>query len=166
MRYKRKAAEMLGYQLKNRRKAIIFVLGSKVWSSVWFDWKRGMKYMEEFIKQYWNCIASQDEEELKKYFHRHACIRWHNTNEQFNVPEFLRANCDYPGNWNGEVERIEQIGYTHITVTHVWSNEISFHVTSFIVIKNGKIEVLDEYWGDDGVAPQWRQDKHIGRPIV
>jgi len=22
-----------------------------------------------------------------------------------------------------------------------------------------------EYWGDDGIAPQWRQDKKIGKPI-
>ena len=24
---------------------------------------------------------------------------------------------------------------------------------------------VEEYWGDDGPAPQWRQDKHIGTKI-
>lgn len=24
---------------------------------------------------------------------------------------------------------------------------------------------MDEYWGDDGEAPQWRIDKHIGTEI-
>jgi hypothetical protein len=30
---------------------------------------------------------------------------------------------------------------------------------------DGKIASVDEYWGDDGAAPQWRQDKHIGTII-
>jgi len=121
--------------------------------------------MEQFIKEYWKCVASQNEEELKRYFHEDAIIRWHNTNEQFNVTEFLRANCDYPGNWKGKIERIEQSENNYITVTRVWTEKMSFHVTSFFVIREKKIVVLDEYWGDDGVAPEWRQKKHIGRPI-
>ncbi len=121
--------------------------------------------MEAFFKQYWSCIAAQDEERLRDYFDEDACIRWHNTNEQFNVEEFLRANCEYPGKWNGEIERIETIEKTVITVTRVWTNEISFHVTSFFEVTSGRIRKLDEYWSDDGEAPQWRQDKHIGKPI-
>lgn len=120
---------------------------------------------ENFIKQYWRYITTQSEEELKKFFHKNACIRWHNTNEQFNVSEFMRANCDYPGSWSGEIERIEQIESTIITITHVWNEEMSFHVTSFFKIEGEEIKELDEYWGDDGVAPQWRLDKHIGKPI-
>ncbi len=121
--------------------------------------------MEKLIKQYWNCIVRQDKEELRKYFHEDACIRWHNTNEQFNVEEFIRANCEYPGSWDGAVERIEQIGNTVISVVRVWTKEMSFHVTSFISIEERKIKTLDEYWGDDGEPPQWRKDKHIGGPI-
>jgi len=103
--------------------------------------------------------------ELKNYFHEDACIRWHNTNEQFNVSEFLRANCDYPGNWYGEVERIEQTGNTVITVVHVWTQGMSFHMTSFFEIIKDKIKALDEYWGNDGEIPRWRKDMHIGRPL-
>lgn len=66
--------------------------------------------MERFITQYWNSVAAQDEEEIKQYFHEDAVVRWHNTNEQFTVAEFLRANCDYSGSWSGKVERIELIG--------------------------------------------------------
>ncbi|WP_331526359.1 nuclear transport factor 2 family protein [Kineothrix sp. MB12-C1] len=121
--------------------------------------------MEKLIKQYWNCIVRQDKEELRKYFHEDACIRWHNTNEQFNVEEFIRANCEYPGSWDGAVERIEQIGNTVISVVRVWTKEMSFHVTSFISIEERKIKTLDEYWGDDGEPPRWRKDKHIGGPI-
>mgnify|MGYP001904504290 CR=1 FL=1 len=55
----------------------------------------------------------------------------------------------------------------YITVTYVYStdNKSSFHVTSFIELNDDKIVSIDEYWGDDGKAPQWRQDKHIGVPI-
>lgn len=121
--------------------------------------------MNLFVIQYWNHIAAQNEEELKKYFHENACIRWHNTNEQFNVSEFLRANCDYPGSWNSEVERIEYTENIIITAVHVWSEESSFHVTSFFIMTDEKIRTLDEYWGNDDTAPQWRVDKNIGKPI-
>ncbi|HHU48616.1 MAG TPA: nuclear transport factor 2 family protein [Clostridiales bacterium] len=121
--------------------------------------------INNFIIEYWKNIASQNEMELKHYFHEDACIRWHNTNEQFNVSEFLRANCEYPGDWSGEVERIEQTGNIVITVTRVWAKEMSFHVTSFFEIIEEKIKTLDEYWGDDGTIPQWRKEMHIGKPI-
>jgi hypothetical protein len=119
-----------------------------------------------FIKQYWECVAEQDCIELRKFFSEYACIRWHNTNEQFNTYEFIRANCEYPGTWTGVVERIEQNKNTVISVTRISSEELSFHVISFFTIKGGRIETLDEYWSDDGAAPQWRTDMHIGRKIT
>lgn len=30
---------------------------------------------------------------------------------------------------------------------------------------DGEITALDEYWGDDGTAPEWRLEMKIGRPI-
>ena len=30
---------------------------------------------------------------------------------------------------------------------------------------NGKVEKVLEYWGEDDDVPQWRLDKHIGKPI-
>jgi len=101
--------------------------------------------INNFIIEYWKNIASQNEMGLKKFFHEDACIRWYNTNEQFNVSEFLRANCEYPGDWCGEVERIEKTANTVITVTHVWTKGMSFHATSFFEIIEGKIKTLDEY---------------------
>lgn len=120
---------------------------------------------KKFVVQYWKSVANQDEQKLRGYFCKDAYIRWHNTNEQFNVEEFLRANCDYPGNWNGTVERMEQIENLIITVTHVWTEDMSFHVTSFIRMEGNSIKMIDEYWGDDGCAPKWRMEKHIGKPI-
>lgn len=119
------------------------------------------------IDEYWKNILTQNEEAIKSYFHDNAIINWHCTNESFTVDEFIRANCDYPGEWDGEIERKYKIDNIIITVTHVYTKDksSSFHVTSFIKISNEKIEAIDEYWGDDGIAPQWRLDKHIGRKI-
>ena len=94
-------------------------------------------------------------------------MNWHNTNEHFTVDEFIKANCEYPGQWDGEIERIVDNKDLLITVVHVFScdRKLSFHVTSFIVVKDEKIVSIDEYWGDDGIAPQWRLEQHIGNPI-
>lgn len=119
------------------------------------------------IEKYWEAVLRQEADAINEYFAEDACIKWHNTNEAFNVAEFIRANCEYPGKWAGEIEQMETIGDLFISVLHVWSlDEVaSFHVTSFIRLSEGKIVSIDEYWGDDGPAPQWRLDKRIGTAI-
>jgi len=122
---------------------------------------------KELLISFWRDVASQNEEALKNYFAPNGYVRWHNTNEQFTTEEYIVANCEYPGDWQGEVERMELVADMAITVTRVWllDNSASFHVTSFFEFQEEKISVLDEYWGDDGTAPQWRLDKHIGKSI-
>ncbi len=103
---------------------------------------------------------------MRQYFLENAYINWHNTNEHFTVEEFIRANCEYPGQWDGEIQRLEQLGELFISVVRVWdASGQSFHVTSFLQVRDGKIAAIDEYWGDDGPAPQWRLDKRIGTKI-
>lgn len=120
------------------------------------------------IYEFWNAVLAQNEKEIRKYFQNDACIKWHCTNEQFNLDEFITANCEYPGDWDGVVERVEIQNDLTITVTKVYPKDrsSSFHVTSFIKIKNDKIISMDEYWADDGKAPQWRLDKNIGKAII
>lgn len=128
--------------------------------------KRGvhMQY-EQRLRSYWRDVAEQNAAALKTYFEAEALIRWHNTNERFTVDEFIAANCEYPGTWRGKVERVEQCGEALTTVTRVWDETVSFHVTSFFRFHEGKIAALDEYWGEDGPAPQWRLEMNIGTPI-
>lgn len=121
--------------------------------------------MENFIKSFWKEVVAQDKEELRTYFCENAIIRWHSTNESFNVDEYIIANCEYPGSWNGEFERIIQVDNKIITVARVWSDGISCHVTSFFLIEGNKIKELDEYFSDDGPVPKWRLEKKIGTPI-
>lgn len=118
-------------------------------------------------KEFWKAILRQDAEAMRSFFSENAYINWHCTNERFTVDAFIRVNCEYPGHWDGTVERIEQIGDLLITVTRVFEKEgeASFHVVSFIRLENDKIISMDEYWGDDGIAPQWRTEENIGEPI-
>lgn len=119
------------------------------------------------IKQFWRDVLAQDRDAIREYFCDDAYVNWHCTNERFTVEEFIRANCKYPGEWDGAVERIENAGDTAITVTHVYPKDrsLSFHVISFIRVRHDKIISVDEYWADDGAAPEWQQEMHIGQPI-
>lgn len=119
------------------------------------------------IKEFWKDVLAQDEKKIRNYFHKDAYVNWHCTNEHFTVDEFIIANCEYPGEWDGMVERIEAVNDLIITVTHIYPKDrsISFHVTSFIQITDDKITAMDEYYADDGTAPQWRLDKKIGTTI-
>lgn len=119
------------------------------------------------VYAFWKAVLDQDAQEIRKYFHRDACVNWHCTNERFTVEEFLIANCEYPGDWEGTVERVEQVRDLIITVTNVRAKDrsVSCHVTSFLKVVGERIAAMDEYWADDGPAPKWRLDKRIGTPI-
>ena len=121
--------------------------------------------VEIVIKEFWKAIVQQKPDEIRSYFKETAIIRWHNTNEEFTLEEFIKVNCEYPGNWDCKVERIEEIGDVIITVTKVFSTDsyISVHATSFLRMEDGKIASMGEYWGDDGETPKWRLDMEIGK---
>lgn len=110
---------------------------------------------------------SKNRKTLSSYFDDDAVIRWHCTNEQFAVEEYVKVNCDYPGKWKGELEKIIELDSMIILAGLVQSEDesISRHVTSFIKIHDNKITEMDEYWADDGEAPSWRKELEIGKPI-
>lgn len=126
-----------------------------------------MEEKRKFAERFLNAVIQQNASELKGYFHKNAIINWHCSNECFNVDEYIIANCEYPGKWVGQLERMEIIDELLISVAKVYLQDktASFHVTSFIQLCNGKIQQMDEYWGDDGRAPKWRVEKKIGKPI-
>ena len=119
------------------------------------------------IQQFWSDVLAQRADEIREYFHADAYVNWHCSNEHFTVDEFIRANCEYPGDWDGEVEKIVTVNDMIVTALRVYPKDrsASFHVTSFIKLKDDKITAMDEYWADDGEAPKWRQDMKIGKKI-
>lgn len=117
--------------------------------------------------EFWQAVVRQDTRQLEEYFAPDAQVRWHNTNECFTADEFVRANCAYPNQWGGEVERMETYGDLIITVTRVYAQDGSgsFHAVSFIRLRDDRICSIDEYWGEDGPAPGWRAAMQLGCPI-
>lgn len=61
------------------------------------------------ISAYWKATLSQQSQKMKEFFHKDAYVNWHNTNEHFTADEFIKINCEYPGKWNGNIERTEII---------------------------------------------------------
>jgi hypothetical protein len=112
-------------------------------------------------------MDNQNWDNLRNYFDKDAVINWNNTNESFNVEEFILANLEYPGNWTFKIERLESKDNLVISVVRVSlkGEGVSSYGTSFFEFKENKIVLLNEYWGDNGNPPQWRMDKKIGRPI-
>ena len=119
------------------------------------------------VKEFWIDVLKQNREKLISYFHKDAIIRWHCSNELFTVSEYVKANCEYPGEWEGKIERIEKTENMIITAVKVYpvNNSSSFHVISFIKTENNLITEMDEYWADDTEVPEWRRKMNIGRKI-
>lgn len=119
------------------------------------------------INLFWQYVLTQDADNIRAFFLEDACIRWHCTNECFTLDEYIIANCEYPGDWDGEIERIEQSGDLIVTAVRVFPKDrsTSFHVVSFIRLADDKITSMDEYWADDGPAPRWRQEMCLSTPI-
>ena len=119
------------------------------------------------LQAYWNAVLGQQPQALRAFFHPEAHVDWPNTNERFTLEEFIRANCEYPGEWDGEIRRVVQKDDLTITAARVFSKDkkLSFHVTSFMRIREGRILSLEEYWGDAGPPPRWRQEMKIGSSI-
>ena len=59
------------------------------------------------IYDFFNAIVKQDADRLRTFFEPDAIVIWANTNEQFTVDEYIRANCEYPGAWEGGIEDIQ-----------------------------------------------------------
>lgn len=122
---------------------------------------------ETVIRRFFQEVIDQNEAALPAFFADGAAVRWHCTNEDFTAAEYIRANCEYPGTWKGEIERLALLGETAVSAARVWSADgaISCHVVSFYEFEGERIRCMDEYWGDDGPAPGWRQALKLGRPI-
>ena len=116
------------------------------------------------IQAFYHAVLVQDAQALRAFFHEDAWVNWPCTNEHFTLEEYIRANCEYPGDWDGELERATVSG-TEIMACRVYPRDrsASFHAVSFLQIRDGRIASMTEYWADDGPAPAWRQEMHIGR---
>ena len=120
---------------------------------------------EWYAQQFISDVVQQNANALKNYFTPDAIICWHDSNEQFTVDEYIRANCEYPDTWNGTVQRVEKIDNGMVIVTKIFSDESAHLVTAFVQITDGKISRLDEYYSECNDVPDWRKAMNVGKPI-
>ena len=112
-------------------------------------------------------VMAQDAAALQQYFTPDAVICWHDSNEQFTAAEYIRANCEYPGVWKCNIERINEIDGGIALVYRISSEDGEMHlVTSFIKFDGDKINRMDDYYSMCHTAPEWRQAMKIGKPII
>ncbi len=113
-------------------------------------------------------VVDKKENQMRRFLADELIVRWHNTNEQFNLEEYLKVNCSYPGNWLGKVEAIIPTSEGCVAVVQISSEDesVKVHQISVMKIMNEKIVALDEYYSEDGSIPQWRLDMNIGSLIV
>jgi hypothetical protein len=121
------------------------------------------------VYRFFDAVIKQDAEMLRSFFEPDAIVIWSNTNEQFTVDEYIRANCEYPGKWTGRLENIDEIDDSNkkmVFVAKVWNTEgIASRVVSFVTFgdtENELIQYLDEYWCDISEPPEWRKIMNIG----
>ncbi len=119
------------------------------------------------IQAFISAVVTKNESEMRKFLADEVIVRWHNTNEEFTLEEYLQANCAYPGDWVGNVERIIPTDDGCVAIIKILSSDalVQFHQISVVTMQDEKIVALDEYYSEDGVAPQWRLDMNIGRVI-
>ena len=86
------------------------------------------------IQQFWSDILVQRADEIRKYFHTDAYVNWHCSNEHFTVEEFIRANCEYPGDWDGKVEKIVTTDDMQYYIQFIQQENVSRETPSKMII--------------------------------
>ena len=110
------------------------------------------------FERYWQDCIGQDRDALRTWFWPDARIIWPCTDEVFTVEEFLTANCDYPGNWKGQLINAIPTPMGAVTEVRIVSVDSSYscHAASIFTLYEDKILSLTEYFADDGPPPAWR----------
>ena len=112
----------------------------------------------QIVRDLWSTMDEQNWDRLASYFSENAAIYWPNTREVFNVTQFVMINKEYPGSWKITVDRLIETKDQIISVVKVSMENHSFHAVSFFNFDAKKINQVVEYWGEDGLPPNWRAE--------
>lgn len=114
--------------------------------------------LKPLVYAFWDTMNKKKWDELTAFFDQTAVIRWPNTNEKFNVADYIKVNREYPSVWNLEVEDVQISERNLVSVIHIKSKNTgtSLRAVSFFRFENGKIQSLKEYFADDIAIPAWR----------
>ncbi len=119
------------------------------------------------IQLFIESVVKKDEVGMRKFLDKDLRVRWHNTNEEFTLEEYIKVNCLYPGNWLSEVKTVIPTNEGWVAITKIYSEDkkVEVYQISIVKIKDNKILELDEYYSENGIPPQWRMDMSIGNKI-
>jgi len=111
------------------------------------------------VREFWQIFNEARFDEVVKLLHPDCQVYWPNTRESFKGPDKLvDVNKRYPGRWNIEVVDIISTDKIVVSVVRVYSKDKtqSFYATSFFKFKDGMINEITEYWGENTEPPAWR----------
>lgn len=121
---------------------------------------------ESQVKKFWEYIEHQEFDKLTEVM-LNTCQVWlPNTREVFETADkYIEFNKKYPGAWNTEIEKITSVGDLVITAVKVTepTEDVSLYVTSFFEFKDGFINNITEYWGDNEKPPVWRVESGLSQ---
>ena len=84
-------------------------------------------------------VTEQDRDRLRGFFAPGAAVYWPNTGEKFSLEDYLTANCEYPGQWRGQLLRAEGTDIGAVVAARVWEDGgPSCHVVTFHIISSRK----------------------------
>lgn len=121
------------------------------------------------VREYWRLAFAKRVDDLRPFFRQDAAIRWHNTNEEFDVEEFLQVLSQCPGKWQGEFWRVAKTGDGMLTVLRVFPKKgdgPSYRVCAFFTFRKSRLAAIDFFWGDDLPAPEGHREQGLGHPIA
>ena len=115
----------------------------------------------EKVKKFWQHIDKADFDKLVEIMREDSNVILPNTKEIFKGRDnYIGFNKEYPGRWYAKIEKIVDTDNEVVSAVEITNDEgISFYVTSFFKFEDYLIKEITEYWGENGEAPKWRQDK-------
>jgi len=129
------------------------------------DTQKGSRDRRKLIERYWAYMGAGEFAKAGACMAADAAVWFPNTREVFQGRDtFVAFNQKYPGKWSIKIEKLVAVEDTVITVVRVESlgGETGFYAVSFFTVRDGLIQEITEYWGENSEPPEWR----IGCPFA
>ncbi len=116
-----------------------------------------MTQEEKNVQLLWQWMGEGRWDQVAVLFEEDAKIFWPNTEEEFDVPTYIRINKHYPGTWILMVMDIQKYNRDVVSVVKIEGKNAVLYAISFFAFKDGKIIMIREYFAENGPIPDWRK---------
>jgi len=111
------------------------------------------------VREFWQIFDEARFDDVAGLLHPDCNVYWPNTRELFRGSQkLIDVNKRYPGRWHIDIVDVVVKDDLAVSVVRVYSKEKtqSFYATSFFKFKDGRINEITEYWGENTEPPVWR----------